>query len=242
MPNSATPPRFNDTLLDAAEAVIFRDGIGSFTLDAVAAEANLSKGGLLHHFPSKHKLLESLVARTVACWREDVDQAIASAPEGPGRVARGLLNGCIASPDSWTEHMRRSGMVLVAAMISSNELVQPVREMHLYIRGRLASDSLAPGTGDSIALAMDGLWLGWIFGLHEVSEQRLADVRASLTRTLEAALRQAPAQEPSTSKPLAPVTPKRFPSRAAKASRAARTPRKSPRAKPAPSKRAAKAR
>lgn len=241
MPNSATPPLFNDALLDAAEAVIFRDGIGSFTLDAVAAEANLSKGGLLHHFPSKHKLLESLVARTVACWREDVDQAIASAPEGPGRVARGLLNGCIASPDSWTEHMRRSGMVLVAAMISSNELVQPVREMHLYIRGRLASDALSPGTADSIALAMDGLWLGWIFGLHEVSEQRLLDIRASLTRTLEAALSQPPAQH-STSKPLTSPTSKRSPSRAAKPSSTARVPRKSPRNEPAPSNRAAKAR
>jgi len=188
MPTPAPGSQFNNALLDAAEAVIVRDGIGSFTLDAVAAEARLSKGGLLHHFPSKHKLLESLVARTVSRWRTDVDQAIASAPDGPGRVARGLLNGCINTPDSWTEHMRRSGMVLVAAMISSNELVHPVRQMHLYLRGLLESDGLAPGTGDSIALAMDGLWLGWIFGLHEVSEQRLADIRASLTRTLEAGL------------------------------------------------------
>jgi AcrR family transcriptional regulator len=184
MPTSQPQPRFNDALLDAAERVIFRDGISSFTLDAVAAEAKLSKGGLLHHFPSKNLLLESLVARTVAHWRTDVDEAIAAVPEGPGRTARGLLNGCIASPDSWTEHMRRSGMVLVAAMISSNTLVQPVREMHLHLRSLLESDGLRPGTGDSIALAMDGLWLGWIFGLHEVSAQRLEHIREALERAL----------------------------------------------------------
>lgn len=207
MPN---PPRFNDALLDAAEAVIFRDGIGSFTLDAVAAEAGLSKGGLLHHFPSKHRLLESLVARTVSRWRSDVDEAIASVPDGPGRVARGLLNGCIASPDSWTEHMRRSGMVLVAAMISSKELVQPVREMHLHLRELLGADGLYPGTGDSIALAMDGLWLGWIFGLHEVSEQRLLDIRAALTRSLEGSLeRTSERRDPKPSRPPQPAKQRR---------------------------------
>ena len=47
------PPRRGDTrkrLLDAAAAVVRRDGAGALTLDAVAAEAGVSKGGLLYHF------------------------------------------------------------------------------------------------------------------------------------------------------------------------------------------------
>ena len=59
-----------DTLLDAAETVVARQGFANLTLDAVAAEAGISKGGLLHHFPSKDRLVEGLVARTAEGWRE----------------------------------------------------------------------------------------------------------------------------------------------------------------------------
>ena len=50
-------------LLDAASAVIRRDGAQALTLDAVAAEAGVSKGGLLYHFKSKRELLDALVRR-----------------------------------------------------------------------------------------------------------------------------------------------------------------------------------
>src|SRR5262245_2150654 len=58
-----------DRLLDAAEAVVVRQGIANLTLDAVAAEAGLSKGGLLHHFPTKDKLVEGMVVRSAEQWR-----------------------------------------------------------------------------------------------------------------------------------------------------------------------------
>ena len=37
----------------AAAKVIERDGAGHLTMEKVAAEADLSKGGLLYHYPSK---------------------------------------------------------------------------------------------------------------------------------------------------------------------------------------------
>jgi AcrR family transcriptional regulator len=58
-----------NTLLDAAEAVVMRQGIANLTLDAVAAEAGMSKGGLLHHFPTKDRLVEALVTRSAENWR-----------------------------------------------------------------------------------------------------------------------------------------------------------------------------
>lgn len=48
-------------ILEAAEAIARRDGPAAMSLDAVAATAGVSKGGLLYHFPSKSKLLEALV-------------------------------------------------------------------------------------------------------------------------------------------------------------------------------------
>ena len=78
------PPRRGDTrkrLLDAAAAVVRRDGAGALTLDAVAAEAGVSKGGLLYHFPTKEAMIAVLLERLDRLLAEDV-AAMAAAPEG----------------------------------------------------------------------------------------------------------------------------------------------------------------
>lgn len=50
-----------EAILDAAERVIISSGAAKLTLDAVAREAGVGKGGLLYHFPSKQALLEGLM-------------------------------------------------------------------------------------------------------------------------------------------------------------------------------------
>jgi AcrR family transcriptional regulator len=68
-------------MLDAAEAVVVRQGIANLTLEAVAAEAGMSKGGLLHHFPSKDRLVEAMVVRCAEHVREGATQAYQCTPE-----------------------------------------------------------------------------------------------------------------------------------------------------------------
>jgi AcrR family transcriptional regulator len=65
-------------LLEAAGAVIRRDGAQALTLDAVAAQAGVSKGGLLYHFASKRELLDGLVERWLDEFQDDIDAG------GPG--------------------------------------------------------------------------------------------------------------------------------------------------------------
>ncbi|MBK6637618.1 MAG: helix-turn-helix transcriptional regulator [Rhodocyclaceae bacterium] len=52
-----------ERLLDAAGRVASREGYGAFTLEAVAAEAGTSKGGLLYHYASKELLIAGMVER-----------------------------------------------------------------------------------------------------------------------------------------------------------------------------------
>ncbi len=64
MSNQTTPRTKGNTrqrLLEAAEAIARSEGPGAMSLDAVAARAGVSKGGLLYHFPSKSKLLAAMV-------------------------------------------------------------------------------------------------------------------------------------------------------------------------------------
>src|SRR3954466_14733340 len=85
-------------LLDAASAVVRRDGAQALTLDAVAAEAGVSKGGLLYHFRSKHELLEAMVTGGAAHFEHEI--GVAAAQEG-GSFARGYVKAC--DPSGWAE-------------------------------------------------------------------------------------------------------------------------------------------
>ena len=174
------PGSCRDQLLDSAEAVVHSSGIASLTLDAVAAHAKVSKGGLLYHFPSKDKLIEALVRRICEAWREDYTRAINEVEEGPGRVPRGLLNMCLATPGTWTETCRRSSMVLVAVLANNPDLVKPLREVWLDLFRMLKDDRIPGPVGEAVILAINGLWFERIFGLNETPAARLDGIRIAL--------------------------------------------------------------
>jgi AcrR family transcriptional regulator len=174
-----------DAMLDAAEEVVVREGIGRLTLDAVAREANLSKGGLLHHFPSKDALIDALVERKLGNWECGYEAAIEQQPPGPGRIPRAFLNMCLASTGKWTDAMRRSSAVLVAALVHDASRVEPLKKMRQDLWARIAEDGLPSGVGEAVLLAVDGLWFDWIFGLTELTPQKLSAVRAALQRLVE---------------------------------------------------------
>ena len=71
-----------DRVLDAYESLLIDHGTAAATLDAVAAAAGVSKGGLLYHFASKDALAAGLLARLRERSAADAE-AIRSAPDGP---------------------------------------------------------------------------------------------------------------------------------------------------------------
>lgn len=189
------PPRFKNSpppqaLLDAAEAVALRDGVAKLTFDAVAAEAGMSKGGVLHHFASKDQLIEAMVKRTAGEWRQCYMDAYERAPEGPGRMARGILSHCLMGDESWTEPLRRRFSCVLAALAQNPSLVQSMRETYSDIYTRLENDGLPPGTGEAIGAAIDGIWLSWAMRFCDVEPDFLLRIHRVLSTLLEQALSQ----------------------------------------------------
>lgn len=175
-----TTPKSQDMLLDATEVVVARQGIANLTLDAVAAEARMSKGGLLHYFPSKDRLVEALVIRTAEGWRSCYTEAYERTPEGPGRMARALLDHCLSDAKCWTEELRRSSSAVFAALAQNPALIQPMRAVYADLHRRIAQDGLAPGVAEAVAAAIDGLWLDWVLGLVPLEQARVVRVRRAL--------------------------------------------------------------
>ena len=73
-----------ERILDSFEDILIRDGERAATMEAVAAAADVSKGGLLYHFPSKEALVEALAERLLALVERDREQ-MSGDPDGPAR-------------------------------------------------------------------------------------------------------------------------------------------------------------
>lgn len=65
MENSARSDRTRHAVIQAALAIIARDGPGRLTLDAIARECGISKGGLTHQFRTKKAVLKALLAHQI---------------------------------------------------------------------------------------------------------------------------------------------------------------------------------
>ncbi|WP_284947731.1 TetR/AcrR family transcriptional regulator [Acidisoma cladoniae] len=63
MDNPTRSLRSRNAVLEAALAIIARDGPARLTLDAIAREAGISKGGLMHQFATKEAVLKALLQR-----------------------------------------------------------------------------------------------------------------------------------------------------------------------------------
>ncbi len=73
-------------MLDAAEALFFRDGIAVTGVDRVASEAGVAVVTLYKHFGSKDNLLREVLARRLAAWTEHWDAAVEAAASPADRV------------------------------------------------------------------------------------------------------------------------------------------------------------
>lgn len=73
-----TRPSRREALLDAFCDLVLLEGDRAATLDAVAKAANVSKGGLLYHFPNRDALVSGLCERLLELVDADLAQLEAS--------------------------------------------------------------------------------------------------------------------------------------------------------------------
>jgi AcrR family transcriptional regulator len=179
-----TSASVRDGLLDAAEAVVAREGITRLTLDAVAAEIGMSKGGVLHHFPAKDRLVEAMVVRSAEAWRATYTHAYELMPPGPGRMARALFHHCLSDAKGWTRELQRSSSACFAAYAQNPKLIAPMRDVYSDLHERLKNDGLPPGVGEAVGAAINGLWLYFVLGLVPVNQDLVVTVRAALENAL----------------------------------------------------------
>lgn len=169
-------------LLDVAARLCIAQGLHALTLDAVAKEAGVSKGGLLHHFPSKHALLDALSS---ACLDDFGGRLVEQMEKdrGPekGRFSRAYLMVTVNKhADPETEQWDNLGVMLMA---DANMRAA----WNAWLTQRLAEHKETDGTLSAliVRLAGDGLWLSDFAGSPGVSQ---AKRKRLIARLLEMSL------------------------------------------------------
>lgn len=160
-PNAAVRgrPSSREAMLDAAEAVVVKHGAVRLTLDAVAKQANASKGGVMYHFPSKEALLQALVTRAIErshAARENLQPA----SPAPGQALRAYVRASVGDPLG----NDRVSAALLSVVASDPKLMAPVQA---FFRKRLPAiaDGVPFERAALIHLATEGLWLMDLFKL-----------------------------------------------------------------------------
>jgi Transcriptional regulator len=145
------PSPSRDRLLDAFEAILIDDGERTATLDAVAARAGVSKGGLLYHFGSKDALVSGLLERLAALVADDVTN-IETAPEGSIEY---LLRTSVATQSP----LERTIMACTSLAQGSNERVRAaLRDMQDAWFTVVRKNVDDPVIARVISLVSDGLY------------------------------------------------------------------------------------
>jgi len=172
MPTSNRRPTARHAILDAAARLVLRDGVAHLTLEAVAAEAGVSKGGLLYHFKTKEALIRGMVAAYVEGFDAEIERLVAAAVAAgepvAGRWTRAYLRASFdpdpGTPFSGADIRPDHAVSLLAAVANDPSLLAPVREQTGAWQARIEQDGVAPGLATAIRLAADGLAYAELFG------------------------------------------------------------------------------
>ena len=146
-------------LIDAAVRILSRDGWDKFSLDAVAAEAGVSKGGLLHHFRTKQALLEGTLGHLFDVFRARVEAHHAAETPTAGRWLRAYVRA------SFEDYLPATGIMEIArlAFESGSALQTLIEADHLHWQTRFAEDGIAPARAAVVRLAADSILIErWI--------------------------------------------------------------------------------
>ena len=160
----------------AAAKVIEREGAGHLTLEKVAAEARVSKGGLLYHYPSKDALLQGLLDHLLEN-RSGLIEDLGSAEDVSNAT---LLNGLIDADFDRPKDERIMAQGLIAASAENADLLAPAKDHVEALYARLGASKTTAASARTILLASQGLQLLELLGLLQLSTAERNEIRRHL--------------------------------------------------------------
>jgi AcrR family transcriptional regulator len=150
------PELVKEQLLQSAAYIAVERGLGALTLDLVAQRAGVSKGGLIHHFPSKRALIEGLFHSLLATFENSVNDYIVNDSNPRGRFSRAYVKAS-ALPQNEPSESKLLGAFALA--MSNDENLSATWQKWLADQMEKHSEDTFSPVGRIVRYAADGIWL-----------------------------------------------------------------------------------
>jgi AcrR family transcriptional regulator len=163
-------------ILHAASKVVSERGIFNLTLEAVAEQAGISKGGLLYHYPSKEALVKGMVEHLASNYQKKIAETAEADPMDKGKWTRSFID--VTFNQSYENKDMNAG--LLAAKAVNSDLLEPIRHAYKNWQHEIENDGLDPIKATIIRLAIDGIWLSELFDIYQIDDSKKEEVYRTL--------------------------------------------------------------
>jgi AcrR family transcriptional regulator len=142
------------SVLDAAERVVRRDGAARMTLEAVAAEAQISKASVLYDYKTKQALVQAVIERRVETEDTRMRQVMDQLGDVPDAAIRGRL---AAARRLVSDEDRDVAISLCAALAQDTGLRRPIQAAFRHRIAMILETSKHPRGALLAFLAIEGM-------------------------------------------------------------------------------------
>ncbi|MEM7031111.1 MAG: TetR/AcrR family transcriptional regulator [Chloroflexota bacterium] len=148
-------------IFQACGNILRAEGARHLTLEAVAREAGISKGGLLYHFPSKADLLEALFRYHTDKFDQHLNELYQAEADQPGAWLRAYTQASI------DQILDEDNAGLIASLFAAAEefpgVLEVMRRSYVAWQESVENCGLDPVRATLIRLVVDGLWFTEIY-------------------------------------------------------------------------------
>lgn len=137
-------------LLDAAISIVARNGASHLTIDGVARESGLSKGGVLYHYPSKHALLQGMMEKML-------DELTSKSAEARQADNASELVAHIRSLSNRSPQERATSLALLANAAEAPSLLDAARPFVKERVAKIREESIDEELSLILFLASEGI-------------------------------------------------------------------------------------
>jgi AcrR family transcriptional regulator len=178
-----TPNETIDTkqkILRAAAQIINTTGVLALTLEAVAKEAKISKGGLLYHFPNKDSLMKGMNDYLMQNYIDEVECAANEDTCEKGKWTRAYTTITFKQLDNQFD----MNVAFLAAVATNPTLLKSMTEHLQVLQARIENDRIDPIVATVIRLAVDGMYFNQLYGinLQEDVREKVLNYLIALTK------------------------------------------------------------
>lgn len=162
-----------DALLDAAQDVLLREGAANLTIEAVAANAGISKASVLYDYKTKQALVRAMIERRFETEWERV-RSITS--ELDSSADAGIQGWIKASRRELSDEDRMLAMGMIVALAGDPEFKQLNQRFFERMLATTIATATQPRGARLALLAVEGLKLLDFLGLHHWPQDECEEI------------------------------------------------------------------